>query len=160
MPITSSASKPSAPPVQMPNASRSSVDHLDLRGQVVGHLLDIGLPAGVFLFDPMRLVRRDAIDPELRAPVEVQADHQPAGLCRVITVATESMKPRTALTGRPSGEVIEDGTPKKERNHMLAPSSSSSGADMPSSCQSCGPIAALLPSRYASESPASLTHGF
>ena len=52
------------------------------------------------------------------------------GLCRVITVATESTKPRTALTGRPSGDVIEAGTPKNERNHMLAPSSSSSGADM------------------------------
>jgi hypothetical protein len=35
------------------------------------------------------------------------------------------------LTGRPSGDVIEDGTPKNDRNHMLAPSSSSSGADMP-----------------------------
>ncbi len=37
------------------------------------------------------------------------------------------MKPRTAFTGRPSGAVIDDGTPKYERNHMLAPSSSSSG---------------------------------
>jgi hypothetical protein len=48
----------------------------------------------------------------------------------VITVATESMNPRTALTGRPSGEVIDDGTPKYERNHMLAPSSSNRGAGM------------------------------
>jgi hypothetical protein len=29
-----------------------------------------------------------------------------------MTVATASMKPRTALTGLPSGAVIEDGTPK------------------------------------------------
>jgi hypothetical protein len=52
-------------------------DHLDLRRQVVGNLLDIGLPAGVLLSDPMGLVRRDAIDPELRSPVQVQTDHQP-----------------------------------------------------------------------------------
>jgi hypothetical protein len=39
------------------------------------------------------------------------------------------------LTGRPSGAVIDEGTPKYERNHMLAPSSSNRGADMPSSCQ-------------------------
>ena len=44
-----------------------------------------------------------------------------------MTTAIESMNPRTALTGRPSGAVIEDGTPKYERNHMLAPSSSNSG---------------------------------
>jgi hypothetical protein len=31
------------------------------------------------------------------------------------------------LTGRPSGAVIDDGTPKYERNHMLAPSSSNTG---------------------------------
>ncbi|CNM33755.1 Uncharacterised protein [Mycobacterium tuberculosis] len=49
------------------------------------------------------------------------------GRCCVITTAMESMKPRTALTGRPSGAVIDDGTPKNERNHMLAPSSSTSG---------------------------------
>ena len=49
------------------------------------------------------------------------------GRCWVITTAIESMNPRTALTGRPSGAVIDDGTPKYERNHMLAPSSSSSG---------------------------------
>src|ERR1700712_4113365 len=59
------------------------------------------------------------------------------GRCRVITVATESTKPRTALTGRPSGEVIDDGTPKNERNHMLAPSSSTRGPGMSSSCH-CG----------------------
>jgi hypothetical protein len=29
----------------------------------------------------------------------------------VISMATESKKPRTAFTGRPSGDVIEDGTP-------------------------------------------------
>jgi hypothetical protein len=45
-------------------------------------------------------------------------------------VAIESMNPRTALTGRPSGEVIDEGTPKYERNHMLAPSSSNTGAGM------------------------------
>ncbi|BCI87798.1 hypothetical protein NIIDMKKI_30040 [Mycobacterium kansasii] len=48
----------------------------------------------------------------------------------MITTAIESMNPRTALTGRPSGAVIDDGTPKNERNHMLAPSSSSRGADI------------------------------
>ena len=48
-----------------------------------------------------------------------------------MTTAIESMKPRTALTGRPSGAVIDDGTPKYERNHMLAPSSSNRG-------QACG----------------------
>jgi len=46
----------------------------------------------------------------------------------VISVATVSRKPRRALTGLPSGAVIDDGTPKNERNHMLAPSSSSTGA--------------------------------
>src|SRR3954471_14730286 len=50
------------------------------------------------------------------------------GRSRVMTVATASRKPRTALTGLPSGAVIEEGTPKKERNHMLAPSSSNTGA--------------------------------
>src|SRR6185312_3717413 len=45
-----------------------------------------------------------------------------------MTVATASRKPRRALTGLPSGEVIDEGTPKKERNHMLAPSSSNTGA--------------------------------
>src|SRR6476646_9839237 len=45
-----------------------------------------------------------------------------------MTVATASRKPRTALTGLPSGAVIEEGTPKKDRNHMLAPSSSNTGA--------------------------------
>src|ERR1700751_2568938 len=52
------------------------------------------------------------------------------GRCWVITTAIESMKPRTALTGRPSGAVIDDGTPKYDRNHMLAPSSSTSGDRM------------------------------
>src|SRR6478609_11912437 len=45
-----------------------------------------------------------------------------------MTVATASRKPRSALTGLPSGAVIEEGTPKKERNHMLAPSSNNTGA--------------------------------
>src|SRR5689334_13883801 len=45
-----------------------------------------------------------------------------------MTVATASRKPRTALTGLPSGAVIDEGTPKKERNHMLAPSSNNTGA--------------------------------
>src|SRR6476469_6961881 len=45
-----------------------------------------------------------------------------------MTVATASRKPRSALTGLPSGAVIDEGTPKKERNHMLAPSSSNTGA--------------------------------
>ena len=79
VPITSSASKPSAPPVQRPNASRICFDHLDLRREIVGNFLDIGVPVRVFLFNPMGLVRRDAIDPELRAPVQIQADHQAAG---------------------------------------------------------------------------------
>ena len=35
-----------------------------------------------------------------------------AGRSRVITVATASRKPRTALTGLPSGAVIDEGTPK------------------------------------------------
>src|ERR1700687_1523660 len=48
------------------------------------------------------------------------------GRCWVITTAIESMNPRTALTGRPSGALIDDGTPKYERNHMLAPPSAPS----------------------------------
>lgn len=40
------------------------------------------------------------------------------------------MNPRTAFTGLPSGALIEDGTPKYERNHMLAPSNSNRGAGM------------------------------
>jgi hypothetical protein len=47
-----------------------------------------------------------------------------------MSVATLSMNPRTALTGLPSGAVIDDGTPKNDRNHMLAPSSSNTGADI------------------------------
>jgi D-alanyl-D-alanine dipeptidase len=48
-----------------------------------------------------------------------------------MTTAVESMNPRTAFTGRPSGALIDDGTPKYERNHMLAPSSNNRGAGMP-----------------------------
>src|SRR6476620_5746172 len=44
------------------------------------------------------------------------------GCSRVISVATAS-------TGRPSGALIDEGTPKYERNHMLAPSRSNK--DMP-----------------------------
>ena len=34
------------------------------------------------------------------------------GRSRVITVATASRNPRSALTGLPSGAVIDEGTPK------------------------------------------------
>ena len=36
-----------------------------------------GSPAGALLLDAVRLVRRDQVDPPLRAPVQVQAHHQP-----------------------------------------------------------------------------------
>jgi len=39
-------------------------------------------------------------------------------------LATVSVKPRTALTGVPSGAVIDWGTPKNARKYRLAESSS------------------------------------
>ncbi len=98
---------------------------------VGGDLFQIRFTAWHFLRHPVCLIGRDRIDSELRAPVQVQAYHEPARASRVISVATLSRKPRTALTGLPSGgAVIDEGTPKKERNHMLAPSSSNTGADI------------------------------
>jgi hypothetical protein len=45
--------------------------------------------------------------------------------------------------------VIDEGTPKYERNHMLAPSSSNRGADMPSSCQGAsGDVYIHVPQYY------------
>ena len=54
-------------------------DHVDLRGQVVGHFLDVGLARRLRLGHPVRLVRRDEVHPELRSPIQVEADGQPGG---------------------------------------------------------------------------------
>ena len=85
-------------------------DHFHLGTQVVGDFFDVKFVD--FSGDTVGLVRRDQRYPPRRTPVQVQTHHQPSGTPRVTNVAMLSMNPRTALTGRPSGAVIEVGTPK------------------------------------------------
>ena len=69
------------------------------------------------------------VDPPLRPPVVVAAHHQArrplAGDHRRDGVEEAAQR----VDRPPSGAVIDEGTPKNERNHMLAPSSSNTGAD-------------------------------
>ena len=54
-------------------------DHVDLRGEIVGHLFDVGLARRFLLGDAVRLVRRDQVNPPLRPPVVITAHHQAGG---------------------------------------------------------------------------------
>ena len=110
----------------------------------VGHLLDVRLVAGAVGDDPVRLVRRDQVDPPLRAPVVVPAAHEVGRLVLADQPADEVDQPADGVDRRAVVGASISGTPKKARKYIEAVSRSIRAGCCWSRAASCHGVATRL----------------
>jgi len=112
VPITSSASCPSAPAVAIPAAASTSSSTGTCGASASG--TSSGIPAGAAAGSPATRCALYVGSASTRKAGRQSRSRQATSLPgrrSVISRATMSVNPRTALTGVPSGAVIDSGTP-------------------------------------------------